>query len=124
MNRGIENMTIREQDISTFRLSVVGYVIVCVASSGFNQGRFWGGEAPAWLWISLALIGGIVVLIKDINHYHRSKKLLLQWDLIFLIPVLTIPIVPIRHDFNLTFLIIYEMLFFILYIFSYYKGSN
>ena len=117
-------MTIREQDFFTFRLSVIGYMIIFVASSGFNQERFWGREAPTWFWIILALIGGIVVLIKDMSHYHKSKRLLLHWDLIFLIPVFTIPIISINHDFNLTIMTIYGILFFIFYIFSYYKGSN
>lgn len=117
-------MTIREQDFSTFRLSLVGYVIICAASSGFYQGRFWGREAPAWLWIALALVGGIVVLMKDMSHYRKNKKLLFHWDLIFLIPVFAIPLIPIRHDFSLIIMLIYGVVFLLFYILIYYKKSN
>lgn len=116
-------MAIREQDFSTFRLSLVGYVIICAASSGFYQGRFWGGEAPPWFWAALALVGGIIVMLKDMGYYHKYKKLLLLLDLIFIIPILAIPLIPIRHDLSLILMLIYGVVFLLLYIFDYYKKS-
>lgn len=121
---GTNNMSINKQDISNFKLSIVGYVLICVASSGFYQRKFWGNEAPAWLWIALALLGSIFLLLKEINHYKEHQRLLLTLDLSFIIPVIVIPMIPIRHDFSLIIMLVYGIGYILTYILSYYKKNH
>lgn len=114
-------MNTNTQHNSSFKLTLIGYILISAASNGFYQNRFWNDETILWLWIALALTGSIMLLMKDITHFKKYQKLLMPKDLLFIIPVITIPLLPIRHDFSLMITLIYEIVYILIYIFSYYK---
>lgn len=111
---------ISTQDLSCFRFTNFGYAIICAASSGYYQQRFWGmdspGAPPLLLWTIIAAIGGILLLLKEIKLHHQQQKSLLLVDAVFIIPVVATPLLPIRHDFALVLMLVYAVSFLIAYL--------
>lgn len=87
---------------------------------------FWGmdspGAPPLLLWIFIAAIGGILLLVKEIKLHQRQQKTLLVVDAIFILPVIFIPTLPIRHDFALVLMLIYAVGFLCAYLKIYKKS--
>lgn len=108
-------------DKNTFRLALVGYVIICAASSGFYQDRFWGSAIPPLFWIAIALIGGIFLIVKDLLFCKRKLKLLIWRDVSFVVPVVSIPLLPLRHDFALILMLVFGIAYLLLYIYGFYQ---
>lgn len=111
---------IAKQDLSCFRYTNFGYAIICAASSGYYQQRFWeidgSGAPPLLLWIFVAAIGGILLLLKEIKLNQQQKKSLFWVDVIFILPVIFIPALPIRHDFALVLMLVYAVGFLLAYL--------
>lgn len=117
---------IANQDLPCFRYTNFGYAIICAASSGFYQQRFWGmdspGAPPLLLWVFVAAIGGILLLLKEIKLNQKQQKSLLLVDTLFILPVIAIPLLPIRHDFALVLMLAYAVCFLLAYLKVYKKS--
>lgn len=117
---------ISKQNLSSFRYTNFGYAIICAASSGYHQQLFWGmdrpGAPPLLLWVFMAAIGGILLLLKEIKLHQLQQKSLLLVDAIFILPVIFVPSLPIRHDFALVMMLVYAVAFLLAYLKIYKKG--
>lgn len=117
---------IAKQDLSCYRYTIFGYATIGAASSGFYQQRFWGmdspGAPPLILWVFVAAIGSILLLLKEIKLNRKQQESLLLVDVLFILPVITIPLLPIRHDFALVFMLAYGVCFLFAYFKVYKKG--
>ena len=87
--------------------SIIGYILIAGASLGFYQSRFFLLNAPEYFWISMALIGSIFIAIRDHHYYCKYHQLLFNYDMLFCIPAISIPLIPIRHDIALILMILY-----------------
>lgn len=117
---------IANQDRSCFRYTNFGYAIICAASSGFYQQRFWGmdspGAPPLLMWLFVAAIGGSLLLIKEIKLNQKQQRSLLLVDALFIFPIIAIPLLPIRHDFALVLMLTYAVCFLLAYLKVYKKN--
>lgn len=112
-------------DFKSFNYTLIGYIAVCGASSGYYQQIFWGadsqGAPPLLIWYCLAFIGGILLLIKEIRLHRAGKKSMLLFDAVYIIPVIFLPSLPVRHDFALIFMLIYAVVFITVYVLMFFK---
>ena len=116
---------LRQLDFKSFNFTLLSYIIICGAASGDYQQIFWGmdspGAPPLLMWYGLAAAGGILLLIKEIRLHRDDKKSMLLFDAVYIIPVIFLPSLPVRHDFALIFMLIYAAAFIAVYIISFYK---
>ena len=80
------------------------------------------GAPPLILWVFVAAIGSILLLLKEIKLNRKQQESLLLVDVLFILPVITIPLLPIRHDFALVFMLAYGVCFLFAYFKVYKKG--
>lgn len=112
-------------DFKTFNYILIGYILICGASSGYYQQIFWGTDSqsapPLLMWYCLAAAGIILLLIKEIRLHRAGKKSMLLFDAVYIIPVIFLPSLPVRHDFALIFMLIYAAAFITVYILMFFK---
>ena len=112
-------------DFKTFNYTLIGYILICGASSGYYQQIFWGmdspGAPPLLMWYCMAFVGGILLLIKEIRLYRAEKKPMLLFDAVYIIPVIFLPSLPVRYDFALIFMLIYSVVFITFYVLMFFK---
>lgn len=104
-----------------FNLTLLGYIIIGAASSGFYQQRYFHEESLApFVWISFGLIGSILLVAKNIfgsdNKLHSACV-----DICFILPTVLIPLIPARYDMMLMLMLVYVCVFIVLYVFKNYK---
>ena len=75
------------------------------------------------LWFFLAAVGGLLLLLKEIKLHQQQQKSLLLVDAIFILPVLFIPTLLVRHDFSLVLMLAYAVSFLIAYLKIYKKSK-
>lgn len=112
-------------DFKMFNCTLLGYILICGAASGYYQQIFWGmdspGAPPLLMWYCIAVAGGILLLIKEIRFHRADKKLMLLFDVVYIIPVMFLPSLPVRHDFALIFMLIYAAVFITVYVLMFFK---
>lgn len=106
-----------------FTLTLLGYVIIGAASSGFYQQRYFHEEGlTPFVWIGFGLVGAIILIVKNILDGNKVRAVLT--DLCFIIPTVLIPLIPARHDVMLIVMLVYACAFIALYVFKNYKGKK
>ena len=106
-----------------FALTLLGYVIIGAASSGFYQQHYFGEEGLSpFVWIGVGLVGAIILIAKNILYGNKVCAALT--DLCFIIPTVLIPLIPARHDVMLIVMLVYACAFIALYVFKNYKGKK
>ena len=106
-----------------FTLTLLGYVIIGAASSGFYQQRYFHEEGlTPFVWIGFGLVGAIILIVKNILDGNKVRAALI--DLCFIIPTVLIPLIPARHDVMLIVMLVYACAFIALYVFKNYKYRN
>lgn len=106
-----------------FTLTLLGYVIIGAASSGFYQQRYFHEEGlTPFVWIGFGLVGAIILIVKNILDGNKVRAALT--DLCFIIPTVLIPLIPARHDVMLIVMLVYACAFIALYVFKNYKGKK
>ena len=107
----------------TFLLTLLGYVIIGAASSGFYQQRYFHQEGlTPFFWITFGIVGSIVLIFKNIFGGNKAAAVFV--DLCFIIPVVFIPLIPARHDIMLILMLLYACAFVALYVFKNYKSKD
>jgi len=106
-----------------FALTLLGYILIGAASSGFHQQRYFGEEGLSpFVWIGLGLVGAIILIAKNILDGNKVRAALT--DLCFIIPTVLIPLIPARHDIMLVLMLAYACAFIVLYVFKNYKDKK
>lgn len=106
-----------------FALTLLGYVIIGAASSGFYQQRYFGEEGLSpFVWIGLGLFGAIILIVKNILDGNKVRAALI--DLCFIVPTVFIPLIPARHDVMLILMLVYACSFIALYVFKKYRDKK
>lgn len=106
-----------------FTLTLLGYVIIGAASSGFYQQRYFHEEGlTPFVWIGFGLVGAIILIVKNILDGNKVRAALT--DLCFIIPTVLILLIPARHDVMLIVMLVYACAFIALYVFKNYKGKK
>jgi transcriptional regulator with XRE-family HTH domain len=83
-------------------LSLLGYVLIAAASSGYYELTMLGSGAPFVAWIALGLAGGVCLAIRNREYYKQHGKLpSLFFDIAFVLAVLLIPRIPFTDTFTL-----------------------
>ena len=112
-------------DFKTFNYTLLGYILSCGAASGYYQQIFWGmdspGVPPLLFWYCIAAAGGILLLIKEIRLHRADKKSMVLFDAVYIIPVIFLPSLPVRHDFALIFMLVYAAIFITVYVLMFFK---
>lgn len=108
-------------DLFTFRLSLIGYVIIAISCNGLYQSMFFGNSVPTIFWILTAFVGGLILLKKDIYCYKNKKQIPIDYDLYFIIPSAIVMFLPIRNDIALITMLLYVFIFLIAYITGYFQ---
>ncbi len=112
-------------DFKIFNCTLLSYILICGAASGYYQQIFWGmdspGAPPLLMWYCIAVAGGILLLIKEIRLHRDYKKSMLLFDAVYIIPVMFLPSLPVRNDFALIFMLIYAAAFIAIYIIYFFK---
>lgn len=117
----------KQLDFKMFNYTLLGYILTCGAASGYYQQIFWEidspGAPPLFIWYCLAVTGGILLLIKEIRLHRADKKSMLLFDAVYIIPVMFLPSLPIRHDFALIFVAVFIAVYVLIF-FKTFKKKN
>lgn len=115
----------KQLDFKMFNYTLLGYILTCGAASGYYQQIFWEmdslGAPPLFIWYCLAVTGGILLLIKEIRLHRADKKSMLLFDAVYIIPVIFLPCLPLRHDVALIIMLVYASIFITVYILMFFK---
>lgn len=104
-----------------FILTLLGYIIIGAASSGFYQQRYFHEEGlPTFAWIAFGLVGSILLIAKNIIGNNKKTRSVFV-DLCFILPTVLIPLIPARHDIMLILMLAYVCVFVALYVFKNYR---
>ena len=107
-----------------FVLTLLGYIVVGAASSGFYQQRYFHEESlPPLAWIGIGFVGSILLLVKNILGSDNKLRSAIC-DLCLVIPTVLIPLIPARHDIALVLMLAYVCAFSALYVFKNYKEKS
>lgn len=106
----------RDDTILMANLTLIATAFIAGASSGLYQSRHWGYVTPTVVWIIVALIGGIVLMIRDRLYYKKFRRQLFGYDLLFILPVFLIPLVPMPFSLPLLFMTLYAITFTMIFI--------
>lgn len=107
-----------------FVLTLLGYIIIGAASSGFYQQRYFQEEGlTPFVWIGFGLVGSILLVTKNILGSNNKLHSVFV-DLCFILPAVLIPLIPARHDIMLILMLVYVCVFLVLYVFKNYKGKK
>ncbi len=99
-----------------FTFTLLGYVIIGAASSGFYQQRYFHEEGlTPFVWICFGLVGSILLVMKNLLG-SNNKLHSVFWDLWFVLPVVLVPLIPVRHDIMLILMLVYACAFLVLYV--------
>jgi transcriptional regulator with XRE-family HTH domain len=82
-------------------LSILGYVLIAAASSGYYELLLLNRGAPFIVWIALALAGGVCLALRNREYYkqHGSVPTLVT-DVVFVLAVLLIPKIPLEDTYS------------------------
>jgi transcriptional regulator with XRE-family HTH domain len=82
-------------------LSLLGYVLIAAASSGYYELALLNRGAPFIVWIALALAGGVCLALRNREYYkqHGSVPSLIT-DIVFVLAVLLIPKIPLQDTYS------------------------
>ncbi len=116
-------MKSRLSNKKNFTLTLLGYIIIGAASSGFYQQRYFGEEGiNPFFWIGFAVVGSIILLAKNILDGNKLQMVFV--DLCFIVPTVFIPLIPARHDIMMILMLVYVCAFIALYVFKNYKDKK
>ena len=94
-----------------YKLSLLGYMIICASCNGFYQYLYFHVDIlPPLVWIFGAFIGSIILVAKNIlGSTNIFRSILLDFS--FIIPVVFIPRIPPRHDVMMILMFVYFFVF-------------
>ncbi len=106
----------RDPTILMANLTLLATIFIGASSNGLYQSRFLANETPVFVWIILALIGGIFLMIRDRLYYKKYNKQLIGYDLLFVLPVIIIPMIPMPYGISLMIMIAYAVIFMMIFV--------
>ncbi len=97
-------------------LTILATILIGGSSNGLYQWMYLDHEMPVLVWILTALIGGIILMRRDLIYYRKYHKQLIGYDLLFALPVIYIPMIPMPYGISLVIMIVYAVTFMMVFI--------
>lgn len=111
-----QTMEKRDDTILIVNLTLLATAFIGASSNGLYQSIHLGNVTPILVWIIGTLIGGILLMIRDRLYYKKFHRQLLGYDLLFALPVIFIPMIPIPYEIPLILMIAYAITFAMVFI--------
>lgn len=106
----------QDNTILMANLTILATMFTGGASNGLYQWRYLDNEMPVLTWIVMAFVGGVFVTIRDRMYYKTFRRQLIGYDLLFFLPVIFIPQIPMPYGIALIFMIAYAVTFMMIFI--------
>ncbi len=106
----------RDSSILMANLTILATAFIGASSHGLYRWWYINSKTPVLVWLTLAFIGGVFLMVRDRIYYKKYHKQLIWYDLLFIIPTVCIPLIPMPYAASLTFIVAYAVTFMMVFI--------